>query len=53
MYQPQSLAKLCPRLDNTGLDLLVRMLQYDPDKRISADAAMKHAWFDDLKLQKS
>jgi len=37
-------------LDKLGLDLLDSMLQYDPAKRISAEAAMKHAYFADLKL---
>jgi len=31
---------------------LQRMLQYEPNKRISAEQAMQHQYFKDLKLQK-
>lgn len=48
-YTIQSFRKICRRLDNAGLDLLSRMLQYDPDRRISAEEAMEHPYFDDLK----
>jgi len=51
-YPVQSLKKICRRLDNVGLELLGRMLQFDPAKRISAETAMKHPYFKDLKLQK-
>jgi cyclin-dependent kinase len=49
-YQPQPLKKVVPRLDAAGIDLLSRMLQYDPNKRISAEQAMQHPYFKDLKL---
>jgi len=52
VYPVQSLKKICRRLDNVGLELLGRMLQFDPAKRISAETAMKHPYFKDLKLQK-
>lgn len=35
-------------MDEDGLDLLERMLVYEPSKRISAKAAMNHSYFDDL-----
>jgi cyclin-dependent kinase len=50
VYPPQPLKKVCRRLDNVGLELLGRMLQFDPAKRISAENAMKHPYFKDLKL---
>ncbi|POM63944.1 Cell division protein Kinase 2, partial [Phytophthora palmivora] len=34
-----------------GLDLLARLLVYDPSNRISARAAMAHPWFADLHPQ--
>lgn len=42
------LARLVPRLDEVGLDLLEKMLAYNPAKRISCKAALSHPWFDDL-----
>jgi cyclin-dependent kinase len=52
-YSQKDLARLVPRLDPAGLDLLKSMLQYDPDNRVTADQAMKHPFFDNLKMQKS
>lgn len=39
---------LVPQLDDTGLDLLEKMLIYDPYKRLNAKAAVLHPYFDDL-----
>eukprot|EP00474_Spongospora_subterranea_P008681 CRZ09139.1 hypothetical protein [Spongospora subterranea] len=39
---------ICPTLDVSGLDLLMRMCQYDPANRISADDALAHPYFDSL-----
>jgi serine/threonine protein kinase len=36
-------------LDPLGLDLLNRMLKYDPSTRITAKAALAHPWFKDVK----
>ncbi len=38
------------KLDDLGLDLLYKMLEYDPTLRISAVAALKHPYFNDVKL---
>lgn len=35
-------------LDDTGMDLLYRLLTYDPTQRISAIQALKHDYFKDL-----
>lgn len=51
VYPAQPFKKIVRKLDPLGLDLLTRMLQYDPNKRLSAEQAMKHAWFADLKQQ--
>lgn len=32
-------------IDELGLDLLERMLVYDPAKRITAKSALEHPWF--------
>jgi len=45
----QRLSKTVRRLSKAGLDLLGQMLQFDPNKRISAEAAMLHPYFKDLK----
>ncbi|XP_023234909.1 cyclin-dependent kinase 1-like [Centruroides sculpturatus] len=37
-----------PQLDTSGIDLLQKMLVYNPTKRISAQAALTHSYFDDL-----
>jgi len=49
VYQPQGLAKVVSGLSKTGIDLLESMLQFDPQKRISADEAVHHAYFRGVK----
>lgn len=39
-----------PRLSLAGIDLLNRMLTYDPEKRISAESALRHDYFRQLPL---
>ncbi|XP_024536164.1 cyclin-dependent kinase 11 isoform X2 [Selaginella moellendorffii] len=39
-----------PMLSEKGLDLLAQLLAYDPDKRISANAALAHPWFQEPPL---
>ena len=43
------LQSLVPALDAAGVDLLSNMLQYDPSRRISAQAALEHPFFDEMK----
>jgi cyclin-dependent kinase len=43
------LGSLVPTLDPTGVDLLSKMLQYDPARRVTAQAALEHPFFDDMK----
>lgn len=40
------------RISEQGLDLIEQMLRYDPKKRISAEAALKHPYFDELPAPK-
>jgi cyclin-dependent kinase len=49
VYPPKKLREVLPRLDKNGIDLLSQMLRYDPKKRITAEQAMRHPYFDDLK----
>lgn len=45
----QSLSKAVPPLDDAGIDLMEKMLIYQPSKRISCKEALKHPYFDDLR----
>ena len=40
---------LIPGMDPSGVDLLERMLMYEPLERISAKQALAHAFFDDIR----
>ena len=40
--------QLFPNLDDEGIDLLQKLLQLEPEKRISAEEALKHPFFDDI-----
>uniref|UniRef100_A0A8C0WRT3 Uncharacterized protein n=1 Tax=Castor canadensis TaxID=51338 RepID=A0A8C0WRT3_CASCN len=50
-WKPGSLASHVKNLDENGLDLLSKMLIYDPAKRISGKMALSHPYFDDLDNQ--
>jgi len=47
-FEPHSLNELVPTLDSVGIDLLYRMLQYDPQQRVTARHAMQHPYFQPL-----
>ncbi|KAF5747695.1 cyclin-dependent kinase B1-2 [Tripterygium wilfordii] len=47
-WEPQNLARAVPSLGPHGVDLLSKMLQYDPAERISAKVALDHPYFDSL-----
>ncbi|CAL9206370.1 unnamed protein product [Musa hybrid cultivar] len=42
-----------PTLSEAGIDLLNKLLTYDPEKRITAEAALNHQWFYEVPLPKS
>jgi len=48
-YKPKKLKNVVPRLDKNGLELLERLLQHDPSKRIPAAEALKHPFFTEKK----
>ncbi len=43
--------ELFPNAPDDALDLLDKMLKFDPDKRITVEQAMKHKYFDDLPME--
>ncbi|CAH9108488.1 unnamed protein product [Cuscuta europaea] len=42
-----------PVLSDAGLDLLNKLLTFDPEKRITVEAALNHEWFREVPLPKS
>jgi len=50
-YEAHPLSEIVPNMDQLGLDLLGRMLQYDPSQRITAKNAMAHPYFSDLQAK--
>lgn len=47
-WPARSLAAMLPTIDALGIDLLSKMLVYEPERRISARAILKHPYFNDL-----
>ncbi|KAI5055827.1 hypothetical protein GOP47_0029348 [Adiantum capillus-veneris] len=47
-WKQQKLSTIVPNLGTDGVDLLAKMLQYDPSKRITAKEALQHSFFDDV-----
>ena len=45
------IAKLIPHASADLQDLIVKMLIYNPDNRISASLALKHPWFKEIREQ--
>jgi serine/threonine protein kinase len=44
-WSPQSLSNILSNLESDGIDLLAKMLTYEPNKRISAREALNHPFF--------
>lgn len=51
-WKYSGVAQLAPNLDEAGMELLERMVCYDPSKRISAKAALSHRYFADLDMSR-
>ncbi|TFK30581.1 Pkinase-domain-containing protein [Coprinopsis marcescibilis] len=50
--QPNQFRSKFPYLSTAGLDLLMSLLKYDPEKRITAAEALKHPYFKESPLPK-
>ena len=48
LIQGPCTAQVVPSLDPVGLNLLEHMLRYEPNKRITARAALTHPYFADI-----
>ncbi|KAI9208046.1 kinase-like domain-containing protein [Polychytrium aggregatum] len=49
IFTKVKLDALFPKLDANGIDLLSRLIECQPEKRISAEKALQHPFFDDLR----
>lgn len=47
-YPEQDIKNFVPNLDQEGVDLLQKFIQLEYEKRISAEEALKHPFFDDI-----
>ena len=43
--------KLIPHVSQDAQDLIIKMLIYNPDNRITASQCLKHPWFKELREQ--
>ena len=43
--------KLIPHASKEAQDLIVKLLVYNPDNRITASQTLKHPWFKELREQ--
>jgi serine/threonine protein kinase len=48
-FPAKSWKKICSRIEDDGLNLLSRLLHFNPKSRITAEEAMAHPFFQDLK----
>ncbi|KAF9140475.1 negative regulator of the PHO system [Mortierella hygrophila] len=48
-YPPKPLSTVVPMIDTFGMDLLMQMLIYQPQRRITAKDALNHVYFNDIR----
>lgn len=47
--QGKGIAKLLPHVSADAVDIIVKLLAYDPEDRISARQALRHPWFHEIR----
>jgi serine/threonine protein kinase len=53
VWEAKNLADVVPEADPLAIDLISKMLQFEPSRRISAKAALQHQYFDELRTSKT
>ena len=43
--------EMYPAVDDRGIELLQKMLEFNPERRISAEEALKDSYFDEIRLE--
>ncbi|CAB4394470.1 unnamed protein product [Rhizophagus irregularis] len=49
IYNRIPLESLLPKLDSSGIDLLSQLIEYQPEKRLSAEDALQHPYFEEIR----
>ena len=50
-WRPRNLSEVVPALCPDGIDLLSKLLEYSPSRRLSAKSALQHPYFDELRAR--
>ncbi|RHZ85451.1 hypothetical protein Glove_65g83 [Diversispora epigaea] len=53
IYSKIPLESLLPKLDTHGIDLLSKLIEYQPEKRINAEDALKHLYFEEIRKKET
>lgn len=48
-FKGNSIAKMIPHVSSDCVDLIVKLIKYEPEQRLSARQALRHPWFRELR----